>query len=189
MSEHLRQNNEQETSQKNTIEHVLQKLEKELTYAERDHGSEKHIDAAAKQVEKLAHSSETHHANASRQERVNDRHPIVVNRELKTMAFSRAMTRVQKKLSVPSRTFSKLIHMQTVDRISEAASKTVARPSGFLGGAVFALAATSVLFWATRRYGYEYNYLIVIAVYAIGMLLGLGIDAAITIKRRNQESS
>lgn len=116
----------------------------------------------------------------------NRHHPVLVNKQLKDIAYNRTMTRVRKHLSTPSRAFSKAVHSKLLDRPSEIAAKTVARPSSMLGGALVAALGTSTLLWVTKHFGYEYNYLVVIALFAIGMFLGLFIELAWKTARRNR---
>lgn len=145
------------------------RVEKELTKAEKEHGSKEHVEKAAKSAEQKAVSGK----ELSRSEKETPKsHPVLINKHLKDMAFSRAMTRARKKLSRPSRAFSKVVHNEVVDRTSETAGKTVARPVGLLWGSVFAFIGTSGLLWITRRNGYEYNYLLVIILFIVGLVVG-----------------
>ncbi len=114
----------------------------------------------------------------------NNHHPVLVNKQLKDTAYNRTMVRVQKHLSLPSRTFSKVIHSQLLDKPSELASKTVARPSGMLGGTFFAMLGTLGLFWLTRKYGYEYNYLMAIVLFIGGAIIGLTAEAVLKVLKR-----
>ncbi|HMT18788.1 MAG TPA: hypothetical protein PKD20_03425 [Candidatus Saccharibacteria bacterium] len=113
-------------------------------------------------------------------------HPVLINKQLKDMAYSRTMTRVRKRLPLPSRAFSKVIHSKVVDKPSEFVGKTVARPSSMLGGAFFAAFGSCVLLWITKRYGYEYNYLAILLMFIAGMALGLTAEIIYrTAKRRS----
>ena len=160
---------------------LKKKQERELTKAEKEHNSEEHIDAIRQQVEKQAPmQQEAHHSKTEHQKA----HPVIVNKQLKDMAFSRTMVRTRKKLSSPSRAFSKVIHTPVVDKTSEFVGKTVARPSGMLAGAFIAFVGTSTLLWATRHYGYTYNYLMVILLFVGGMAVGLGGEAILRAIRK-----
>lgn len=107
----------------------------------------------------------------------NKHHPVLVNKQLKDMAYSRAMTRVRKHLSLPSKLLSKAVHSKVLDKPSEVIGKTVARPSGMLGGAIFAAIGSSALLWITKHYGYEYNFLAVILLFGFGLVVGLAVEA------------
>lgn len=158
--------------------------EKELTQAEKNHGD-------ATQLEQLRQTAEKHASLAQERSQTEKessplQHPVYVNKQLKETAYSRTLTRVQKRLSVPSRVFSKAIHSKVLDKPSEVVGNTVARPSSMLGGAILAFLGTSVLLWITRRYGYEYNYLAVILLFAGGMILGLIAEASLKAIRKSR---
>jgi hypothetical protein len=150
------------------------KHERELTEAEKraeeEHGSEQQLDAIRQTVEKQAPLAVEHPHKENEHAK---QHPVIVNKHLKDMAFSRSMTRTRKKLSPPSRAFSKIVHTSVVDKSSEFVGKTVARPSSMLAGAFIAFVGTSILLWATRYYGYTYNYLLVILLFVGGAIIGV----------------
>lgn len=148
--------------------------EKELTKAEKEHGSNDELEKIREKIEHQAPLKQER--SQTEKEHPAHSHPVIINKQLKDMAFSRSMTRTRKKLSRSSRAFSKVIHNSTIDRSSEFVGKTVARPSGMLTGAFLSFVGTSALLWITRHYGYTYNYLVVIILFVGGMLLGLGLE-------------
>lgn len=177
MTEYIKQSNEQE---RNSAEHISEvealrnKIEAETTSnAEKAQGTVT-VEQAARRVEQLAVSSQ----ERSRAEHTprQQHHPVMIGRHLKEMAYSRSMTRIRKQLSVPSRLFSKAVHSKVLDRPSEVIGNTVARPSGMLGGALFAAFGTSTLLWITKRFGYEYNYLAVVILFIIGLVVGVSLE-------------
>lgn len=112
-------------------------------------------------------------------------HPMHASRELRSMTYKRSLTRLQKRESLTDRTLSKIVHSAPVYASSEALSKTIARPSGLIGGGICALLGTSIFLAIARHYGYRYNFLIFVACYAAGLLVGLLIEAAFRLRRRN----
>ena len=189
MSEQLPQPKGQERSgellQKNELDAIREKLNKELvSNAEKAKNSVGDTEQLARKVEQYAISGkEMSHGDRADTKR----HPVLVNKQLKDMAYSRAMTRVRKHLSIPSRAFSKVVHSKSLEKPSEVIGNTVARPSGMLGGAFVAAIGSSILLWVTKHYGYEYNYLAVILLFVIGLTLGLAIEMlwkASKLKRR-----
>jgi len=111
-------------------------------------------------------------------------HPVLVNKQIKDAAYHRSLLRVQKRLSAPSRSFSRIVHSKALDKPSELASKTIARPSSMLGGALFAMIGTLGLYWLTNKYGYEYNYLLAILLFILGAVLGVIIEGVISVLKR-----
>ena len=172
------QNSEQtERTHSAELDAIRERLENELnTRAEKAERSTPSVERAAQKVEQLAVSGR----ELSPAEKADHKpHPVLVNKQLKDMAYSRAMTRVRKNLSLPSRAFSRVVHSKALERPSELIGNTVARPSAMLGGAFFAAVGTSILLWTTRHYGYEYNYLAVVLLFGLGLAIGLLIEAAL----------
>ncbi len=162
----------------------LDAIRKELeTKAEKQPDNKRELGEITKRVEQQAISGKEHAPTERAPQR---QHPVLINKQLKDMAYSRTMLRVQKRLSMPTRAFSKLVHSKALDKPSELVGKTVARPSSMLGGAFFAAVGSSLLLWTTKRYGYEYNYLAVVLLFATGMVLGLTIELIWKSVRKNR---
>lgn len=173
---HHESSGEQLKPTENSVEHQRNHYERKLTSAEKQHGSKEHLDNLHKAAEKHAISGKEHSAGEHQQVK---NHPVLVNAQLKDMAFSRAMTRTRKRLSPISRGFSKVVHSSVVDKPSEFIGKTIARPQGMLWGSVFAFIGTSALLWITNHYGYEYNYLLVIILFVSGAIIGTAIEGIV----------
>ncbi len=94
-------------------------------------------------------------------------------------AYKQILTKVRQHLSKPERAFSKLIHQPTIEKVSEASSKTVARPSGILGGGLVAFFGSLLLIYLARRYGFEYSYTIYLVTYIGGFFAGVGLELLI----------
>jgi hypothetical protein len=166
------------------VEHKHSQAEHEPTHAEKQHGNQEHLERLSKAVEQNAISGKE--LSNTENEQPNN-HPVLVNSHLKAMAFSRAMTRARKKLSAPSRAFSKVAHSSIVDKPSEFIGKTIARPAAMMWGAVFAFVGTSTLLWITKHYGYEYNYLLVVLLFVAGAILGTALEGlTYLLRKRNR---
>ncbi len=109
---------------------------------------------------------------------------FLVTKELKQEALKRNLQRARKHMTSSSRSFSKFIHVPSIDAVSKVGEKTIARPTGILTGAIIALAGSSYLFWSAKHYGYQYNYFVVILLFAGGYIAGLIIETFIFIIRR-----
>jgi hypothetical protein len=173
---------ESHSSHENYSDALKNAHERELSTAEKEHGSTEELEKIRAKVEQQAplHVEKSH----TEREHLSHNHPVIINKQLKDMAFSRSMTRTRKKLSKPSRAFSKVIHAPIVDKSSEFVGKTVARPSGMLTGAFLAFIGTSALLWITKYYGYTYNYLLVILLFVGGMVLGLALEGLYKVLRK-----
>ncbi len=184
----LEQGNEHLLSAENSVEHKgsLKSHERELTDSEREHGTEKSVDSHRETVEQHAIAGVEHSATERETPQSSTGHPLIATLQLKTAAWSRSMTRTRKKLAIPDRVFSKVIHNEAIDRPSEFIGKTIARPSGMLWGSVFAFLGTSALLWVTRYYGYEFNYLLFILLFVGGAIVGTALEGAVYLVRKNR---
>lgn len=99
-----------------------------------------------------------------------------VNKELKDMAYSRTLNRVRQQLSPVNRTFSRFIHQPVVDSLSEGAAKTIGRPSGLFGGGLVALVGTSVYYYVSKHYGYDYNFFVFLILLVGGFVAGWALE-------------
>lgn len=100
-------------------------------------------------------------------------------RELKNASYERSLKRIQSKLPSAQRSFSRLIHKPVVEAVSEPLAKTVARPSGILGGGLFALIGNSWLLYLSKSYGFAYNFFTFFVLIAIGFALGIAAELII----------
>lgn len=111
-----------------------------------------------------------------------------MHNSLKTNAYNRVLSETQRKLNKPVRAFSKFTHSPVVDKISNISAQTIARPSGFLGGSIFAFLGSSVVYYFSKHYGFKYNYILVfmffVGGYVVGALLELFIWLVHTRKQR-----
>lgn len=64
--------------------------------------------------------------------------PPIRTREDRITSFNTTMSHVRANLSKPEKTLSKFIHQPVVEKVSEVAAKTIARPSGIIGGTIAA---------------------------------------------------
>ncbi|HVW22958.1 MAG TPA: hypothetical protein VHB51_00515 [Candidatus Saccharimonadales bacterium] len=111
--------------------------------------------------------------------------------ELKTIAARRELQRIQHKLPAVSRTFSRVIHQPLIRAVSQVADQTVSRPSGLLGGGVVAFLGTTVYLYLAKHIGFNYNYLVFLALFIGGFIVGLALELAVWMatrsRRRGQE--
>jgi hypothetical protein len=105
--------------------------------------------------------------------------PRHINQELKYITLNRELKQIQRKLSSPARSFSHFIHKPTVRTVSEAAGKTVSRPSGLLGGGLVALVGTTGYLYLAKHIGFNYNYSVFLLLFAGGFVFGLALELAV----------
>lgn len=100
----------------------------------------------------------------------------LVTRDLKKQALKRELKAVRRQLPAPARAFSRLVHQPVIRLASEAAGRTVARPSGLLGGGAMAFLGTALYLTFTKYYGIPYNYSVWLLLLAAGFVLGLVLE-------------
>lgn len=83
------------------------------------------------------------------------RRPIFVSIEEKRQNYKTTLKEIQNKLPPTERAFSKIIHNPIVERVSEVSGKTVARPSGVLGGSIAIILGLSVSYYSATNAGFE----------------------------------
>lgn len=181
MSERHQENGAEFIAPKHETEHHKEHVEHHQHTQEQEKTTTHNLEAIARQVEQHAISGEEYSRGEQHKA---PQHPVLVNKELKLLAYNRALTRARKQLSAPSRAFSKFIHNKSIDKPSEIIGNTIARPSGMVGGAFFALLGSSALLWISRHYGYEYNYLAFILLFGIGLLVGISVEGIIRLVKQ-----
>lgn len=103
---------------------------------------------------------------------------------MKHHSYKQTLKSTRRKLTTPERAFSKVIHQPVVETVSDFAGGTVARPSGLLVGGLVSAAASLVVLYICRHYGYEYNFLIGLAGMGGGFVLGLLSEGAYKLANR-----
>jgi hypothetical protein len=98
------------------------------------------------------------------------------NKAEKEASFKVTMAEVRTQMSAPSRSFSKLIHNKTVEKVSEGVGGTVARPNAVLSGAIFAFALTLGVYLLAKNLGYLLSGFETIAAFVLGWALGIVYD-------------
>ncbi|MCA9348440.1 hypothetical protein KC867_03455 [Candidatus Saccharibacteria bacterium] len=186
--ESSRERSEKYESLKTTSERqekLKNKIEKEARNAKHEHDD--NIEKIRSSIDKHAEQKDAHQSKLE-SEKTEDEQPILVNKELKSMSYRRTIKRTQSKLNPASRSFSKIVHQPAVEKISEVADKTVARPSGILAGGILSFLGSALFLWMSKYYGYSrYNFLLFFIFFVGGFFLGLIIELIIYAFRRNRK--
>lgn len=78
------------------------------------------------------------------------------------------------------------MHNKAVEKVSDGIGKTVARPSGILGGGIVSLLGSCILLYMSKQYGFEYNFFVFFALMGGGFLLGVVLELCIFALRRTK---
>lgn len=174
-AEHLKPQHESERTHEN--DHELQEIRKKNIEQKIEAGEKAKTD----DLEKIRGSIEDSAKSVDKisVEKDDDQRGLEaprLDRTVKKRTYKKELTRVRKKLNTPQKAFSSVIHNPAVDAISEVGSKTVARPSGLLGGGVIASLGTLALYIASRYYGFEYNFFVFILLLVLGFIVGVCVE-------------
>lgn len=132
------------------------------------------IETARRAVDR-AHETAAHHSL----EQVTPRPPASRTRitaKDKAHAYQQTLSVIQRGLPPIRRSFSRIIHQPTVERLSELAETTVARPSALLGGGFAASLGLGIMLYFARRNGFALSGSELALFLAGGWLLGLGFE-------------
>lgn len=99
--------------------------------------------------------------------------PLPHTKAEKNKSFKTTMHHVRKDLSMPERTLSRVIHQPIIEKASEVAGKTIARPSGMIGATVAALIGLAFVFGVAKYAGFSLSGSEMPLLLIGGMLLGL----------------
>lgn len=148
----------------------LERLREAAKNAEQD-PLQKHVESLSRSAEAQAISGAEHNIGDKQGE--SSAQSFGTTKDLKTDAYKRTLRKVRGQLNAPQRAFSRVVHQPIIDNTSNALSKTVARPSAFLGAGLGALVGSSILLYISRKNGFTYNYTTLFVLFAGGFMLGL----------------
>ncbi len=179
MAEHLphpSKNVEKELGPESHVEHQRHEQEK---YTETIKHPEKHLDQT--ELEHLAkRAAKARHETALPQAETAPHEPVLgIQRELKAQAYAQTLRKIRSRLPSVERSFSKVIHQPTVEAISEATGKTLARPSGLLGGGLVSLVGSIIALYMSKHYGFRYNFFVYLLLLVVGFCSGVLLELAV----------
>lgn len=135
----------------------------------------KHIEHAKSKVETQAISGKEYTVGEKESTSHSSTHSYN-QKELKAESFNKTINHVRKKLPKSSRYFSKVIHNKKIESVSEVGAKTVARPSGILGGGIASFIGSALILYLAKHYGFEYNFFSFILLFIIGFFIGSSVE-------------
>lgn len=184
MSEKLSQSNEQEHNSEAVKESVEAKrnLERIHELAEQEKGR-------SHDVERL-HAQAKEQSVSAKETSTADKEPKPstsgVHKELKAASYKQTLRHVQTKLKGSDKTLSRVVHQPAVEKLSNVGAKTIARPSGVLGGGFIALLGSSALLYMSKHYGFEYNFTVFFLLFIVGFMAGVILEGLIRLIRRKR---
>lgn len=154
--------------------HEVKRPESKEAYRPNPEAEKNELDLARKAA--LKEADDRHEDEASRSTaETKDTSPRPSKIALKS-SFGATMKTVEDHLTTPQRIFSKVIHNPVIERVSDVASTTIARPNAILSGSIGALLLTGTLYLMARYYGFSLSGSETILTFLAGWLLGLVFD-------------
>lgn len=181
MSEKLHSTPETSIEPIDTSEALKRSLEQLETAAK--HEQQPDTTELRRQVEKLAVSGKESGAGEKHKASY---HPHVSHKQIKHTAYVRTLAKVQEQLPTASRVFSKAVHQPTIEKVSNIGAQTIARPSGILAGGLSAFIGSGFVLYMSRKYGFQYNYTLFVALFVGGYFAGLFIELLARLIKRKQ---
>lgn len=173
MSEFFPRTPEQQALPDNSHELIAEHIEKRRAEAlEQIAKTEESMERLTQKVEQHAKSKEEMQFDRDNPERFVQEDWSSADR-IRYNSLQSTLRQAQADLSKSEKSFSRLVHNQKVEVVSDLTSKTLARPSGLLIGGLTSFVGSLLLLFLGKKYGYEYNYLVSIALFGGGWLLGI----------------
>lgn len=152
-----------------------------------EHESSKPEKAEQERQERLVEARKTAELESKqteKQESGGQSEPVRITKNDKRRAYQMTMSRVRSQLPPTSRSFSRVIHNKPVEKASEILEKTVARPSGLLGGSLAAAIGLAIMLFFARSYGFALAGSELVILLAIGWVAGLMVEFIYRLLRR-----
>ena len=96
----------------------------------------------------------------------------VVNKKEREESYKQHLKQIRSEMPAGQRTFSKVIHNPAVEKASEVAGATVARPNSILAGAIVAFFAVLAVYLIAKHYGYPLSGFETIGAFIAGWIIG-----------------
>lgn len=132
---------------------------------------EKNAETARHEIEAAAHERESAKQEKQAQSREKEHRPART-KSAQRQAYKKILRQTQNEMSGGSRAFSRVIHNPVIEKVSEVAGSTIARPNAMLMGAVFAFMLTLALYLIARFNGYPLSGTETIAAFIAGWIIG-----------------
>lgn len=126
--------------------------------------------SARHEIERVAMEKESV-AQVRTAERAHPERPAST-KKARNKAYTSIMKQTQAELPMASRAFSKAIHNPVIEKASEIAGNTIARPNAILYGSLFAFLFTLSIYLIARANGYPLSGSETIAGFIAGWVLG-----------------
>jgi len=151
-------------------DHLRDKLEQDGKESSRDVDQHK----ALTEAQELANETKERPVITPQSPAERRRGPITKQR--REQSFRGHIKDAQQDMTSGERLFSKLIHTAPIEKVSDIASSTIARPNALLCGSIAAFFTITILYFTAKHYGFQLSGFEAIAAFVGGWLLGILYD-------------
>ena len=106
-------------------------------------------------------------------------HSFATHAKLKDESYQKILTETRAQLPPSQQFLSKVFHQPAVEKVSDVASKTVARPVGVTWGAIASTVGVAIALFFSYRYGFEFNYLLLALLFIGGYVAATAIELTV----------
>jgi hypothetical protein len=150
-------------------------------------GKKHDIHEIRKNIQELSTSKENFQNSKEKQPEEQETpklHHHYLTKKIKLDRYKITLKYIRKNLPKRQQAFSKLIHQPMVESVSEIGSKTIARPSGILGGGIIALIISPIILFIAHKIGFEVPNSLIIILFVIGFIFGCFVEFLLSSVKR-----
>jgi len=178
MSEKISHRGERQT---HSIESVdSHAIEQHRLNVEKAHNKHPETEGLHREIERNSRSTTEYKAQHSTQEHQARPHHYITA-SVKKGVYAHTVRNVQSHLTPSERRFSKLIHNESVESLSELGASTIGKPNAIIGGGVFMVMGGLILLITARFFGFSIPLSTLVTLYLIGFIIVATIDYLIRI--------
>lgn len=109
-----------------------------------------------------------------------------ITKKIKATQYKQTIKEVQANLTPTQKRFSTIIHQPAIERVSEVGAKTIARPTGIVSGALFALIGSLIIMYIARHIGFEIPTTIFGLLFIVGFVFGIIAEFVLHLFKRSK---
>lgn len=174
--EHLKAHTETGNIQKQSVEAAHNTLSLKEQEPQNQESLKRQKEKLKDVIEQQALTKEDYQKQSEANKHDSNPHRHYLTRKTKINVYHQTMDDVRSHLTPTEQRFSKIIHNDTVEAISDFGSKTIARPSGILGGATILVFGSFIVLFFAKRYGFEVPLSLFAALYIVGFIAMVTIE-------------
>lgn len=131
---------------------------------------------ARKEVSEVVLSAEKKSKDSEKIQSSSPKRRGSISKKHKNESYKKTIKQVQKELPLGSRIFSKITHNSFIEKTSDIAGNTIARPNAILSGAMVAFFLTLITYTIAKKYGYPLSGFETIGAFVFGWVIGIIYD-------------